>query len=220
MSAPRLILASASGARAALLRGAGLPFEVVVAPGAAEEAAVEGALASGASPEDLVLAAARAKAGAVAAETGLAGRGPLVVLAADTVVSAADGGIVGKGRDEADSAAILRRLAGSRHRVITGVVLMALPSGRRREFVSSSVVEMAAMTDAEISAYVASGAASGAAGAYRIQEDGTDRFARVAAGSFSNVVGLPVEEIIPELAAMGVRPAAGGSKAPAEERSR
>jgi septum formation protein len=201
----RLILASASPARAALLRAAGLEFEVAVAPDAVETAALESARAAGASPEELVLAAARAKAGAVAEIS--PGR-DAVILAADTVVVAADGGVVGKGRDDAESAAILRRLAGSRHRVLTGAIILEVSSGRVRELLASTAVEMAAMSDAEVAAYVASGAASGAAGAYRIQEGGTDRFVRVVSGSFSNVVGLPVEEIIRELAAVGVGPAA------------
>jgi len=202
---PRLILASASPARAALLRSAGLDFEVAVAPDSAEAGALAAAQGTGASPEELVLAAARAKAEAVAGT--LDGR-ERVILAADTVVVAADGGIVGKGRDDAESAAILRRLSGSRHRVLTGAVVLDMPSGRRRELTASTTVEMAPMSDAEIAAYVAAGSAADAAGAYRIQEDGTDRFVRVASGSFSNVVGLPVEEIIRELAAVGVHPAA------------
>ena len=166
----------------------------------------------GAPPEELVLAAARAKARAVASSSAAAGGAPggCVVLGADTVTVSSAGEVIGKGGDDAESEAILRRLAGSRHRVLTGAVLLALPSLRCREFTASSSVEMAPMSDAEIRAYVASGAATGAAGAYRIQEDGTDRYVRIVEGSFSNVVGLPVEEIIRELAAMGVLPARAG----------
>lgn len=210
MSAVRLVLASASTARRALMKEAGFRFEVRSAPESVEAAALDAVRAKGGSPEELVLAAARAKAAAVAGETGAASGGRTVVIGADTVVVASDGSVLGKGHDDAESAAILRKLVGTRHRVLTGVVLTSASDGQRREFTASTITAMGRMSDAEIAAYVASGHANGAAGAYRIQEGGTDQFVRVISGSFSNVVGLPMEEIIRELAAMGVHPAAQG----------
>jgi septum formation protein len=199
----RLILASASAGRRELLAEAGFVFEVCPVPAEVEEAALAAARARGASAEELALAAARAKAGAAVTAAGPGS----VVLAADTLVRAADGTVLGKGNDAAGSAAILRQLAGTLHRVISGVALLA-PGPVRHEFVSISEVRMAPMTDGEIADYVGSGRSVGASGGYRIQRDGPDRWLRVESGSVSNVVGLPLEEIMPLLAALGVRPRA------------
>ena len=212
MTAPRLVLASASAARAELLAAAGFRFEVHPAPEAVELAALSAAGGRGASPEETILAAARAKADAAAAALD----GPAVVLAADTVAVSSRGRIIGKGRDDREDAEILAELAGSRHRVLTAVVLLACGvrggiSGRR-ELVDDTAVDMAPMSPEEIAAYVAAGGARGAAGAYRLQREGTDRYVRIAAGSFSNVVGLPMEKIIPALAEFGVFPTKGKPK--------
>jgi len=93
------------------------------------------------------------------------------IIAADTLV-AAGGCIVGKPSDADHARRILRTLSGTRHRVITGT--------------------MRRMSNAEIEAYVASGEPIGKAGAYAIQEHG-DRYVTRVEGSFSNVVGLPLE---------------------------
>lgn len=208
-AAPRLVLASASPARARLLAAAGFEFDVRPAPGDVELAALEAARGRGEAAGRTALAAARAKAEAVAA--GL--RGGFAVLGADTLVLAADGKtVLGKARSAAEAREMLARLAGTRHRVITGVALLAVPGGARRELVAESEVEMAPLTAAEVAACADSGRGLGAAGAYRVQEAGGDRYVRVAAGSFSNVVGLPMEAIIPELGAMGVRPARKGAE--------
>ena len=176
--------------------------QVRPAPDGAESAALEGVAAD---VHEKVMAAARAKAGAVAAGLDFAA----VVLGADTLVETADGRVLGKGGSEAESRDILRALAGTRHRVVTGVVLIAVPGGGRHELAVVSDVEMTPMSEAQIDAYVFSGGATGAAGAYRVQREGTDRYVRVASGSFSNVVGLPMEEIIPALVEMGIGPAVG-----------
>jgi len=203
MTAPRLVLASASAARAELLAAAGFRFEVRPAPEEAELAALAAAGRRSASPEETVIAAAGAKAEAAAARLDR----PAVVLAADTVAVSARGRLLGKGRDDREDAGILAELSGTRHRVLTAAVLLAEPGGVRRELLDSTEVEMSPMTASEIAAYVAAGGARGAAGAYRLQQGGTDRYVRIAAGSFSNVVGLPMEKIIPALAEFGVRPA-------------
>ncbi|MHC4914146.1 MAG: Maf family nucleotide pyrophosphatase [Planctomycetota bacterium] len=194
----RLILASASAGRRELLEEAGYSFEVLVAEPGVEEAAVAEAAGRGAGAEELALAAARAKAEAVSAEMGE----EAVVVAADTVVRAADGEILGKGENAEESAAILRKLAGTVHQVISGAVVIG--GGKRFELVHSTSVELRPMSDAEIAAYVGSGRSVGASGGYRIQRRGTDRYLRIVGGSLSNVVGLPMEEIIPILAGMGV----------------
>ena len=200
-----LILASASQGRRELLEEAGYAFEVRVAAADVEEAAVSGAVARGAGPEELALTAARAKAEAVAAQAGA----EAVVVAADTVVRAADGEVLGKGGTAGESAAILRKLAGTVHQVISGAVILG--GGRRFELVHSTAVELRPMSDEEIGEYVGSGRSVGASGGYRIQRRGTDRYLRLVSGSLSNVVGLPMEEIIPILAGLGVEPRDAGA---------
>jgi septum formation protein len=198
----KLVLASASQGRRELLEEAGFEFEVRVAPAGAEEAALDAARARGAGPEELSRAAAVGKAEAVAA----AAAEDEVVLAADTLVRAADGEVLGKGSDAEESKAILRKLSGTLHHVISGVAILG--GGKRFELVHSSAVRLAEMSEKQIEAYVDSGRSVGASGGYRIQRRGTDRYLTVVSGSLSNVVGLPMEEIIPLLARMGVEPGA------------
>ena len=86
---------------------------------------------------------------------------------------------------------MLRHLSGTRHAVITGVALLG-PDGRQRIDSETTFVTMREMTDDEVEQYIASGEWIGKAGAYAIQET-ADRFVDKIEGSFSNVVGLPVE---------------------------
>ena len=114
-----------------------------------------------------------------------------LVLGVDTLVATEDG-IIGKPRDRADAIAILKRLARAPHVVVTGLCLLDARTGRRRVASDQTRVTLRPMTGAEIEAYVDSGEAMGKAGAYAIQETG-DRFVERVEGSFSNVVGLPLE---------------------------
>lgn len=115
------------------------------------------------------------------------------VLAADTVVAVGDV-ILGKPTDRADARRILFRLRGTRHSVITGVCLH-LP---RRELslttAATTTVTMKPLTDHEVEAYLDSGLWEGKAGAYGIQ-DHDDPFVAAVEGSYSNVVGLPLERL-------------------------
>lgn len=178
MSRPRLILASESPRRKELLSVLGLPFEIVPA-GLDEQSLIDGS-----RPERLARRLARAKAKAISAV-----HPDAAVLAADTFV-VLNGELLGKPSDAADAIAMLRRLRGREHRVITGVAL--LPPGRRPmiEHVVTAV-KMRAYSDAEIEAYVASGAAADKAGAYAIQDA---VFAPVESrqGCYCNVMGLPL----------------------------
>jgi nucleoside triphosphate pyrophosphatase len=172
---PCLVLASASPRRALILRELGIPFRVVVShedetlvPGEDAQAAVE--------------RLARAKAGAVApGET-------LPVVAADTEVIC-EGQVLGKPRDEADAASMLRRLAGRSHEVVTGVCVAE--AGALRSGVERSTVTFAAMSAAEIAWYVATGEPLDKAGAYHLGGRGA-LFVTTVVGSPSNVAGLPV----------------------------
>ena len=128
------------------------------------------------------------KARAVAREwTG----GPAVVLGADTEV-VLDGRYLGKPRDAADAARMLRHLSGRTHEVVTGLALVAAPSGREETLAVTTRVTMIDAGLGEIAAYVATGEPLDKAGAYAIQGQGARLVARVD-GCFTNVIGLPVE---------------------------
>ena len=192
----RLVLASASPRRKALLESAGLQFEVA-APEISEDAP------AGMSPADLARDLAARKARAASARA--AACGAAVVLGADTVVALDDGRILGKPRDRAEAESHLRALSGTTHSVVTGVCLLGVPGGPETVFHAETRVTMRTLAEAEIRAYAASGEGLDKAGGYAIQEGG-DRFVTGIEGSRTNVVGLPVEELLPRLAAMGVRP--------------
>lgn len=176
---PRLVLASASPRRARILRDLGVVFRVVVSyedeslvPGEDGEAAVE--------------RLARAKALAVA-------RGEsLPVLAADTEVLC-DGHVLGKPRDEEDAVAMLRRLAGRAHEVVTGVCVVK--DGVARSGVERSVVRLAPMTEGELRWYASTGEPLDKAGGYHVDGKGA-LFIETVEGSPSNVAGLPVRLVL------------------------
>ena len=174
---PPLVLASASPRRAELLAAAGIAFDV-------DTADVDETPRAGEAPDVYVRRLALAKARAVA------GRHPAcLVLGADTTV-VVDGTILGKPVDAADARAMLRRLSGRAHQVLTGVALVR--DGRTVEVdVAVTDVWFAPMTDADVDAYVANGEPMDKAGAYGIQGRAS-RFVTRIDGSYSNVVGLPV----------------------------
>jgi septum formation protein len=138
------------------------------------------------------------KARAVAARLGAG-----VVLGADTVV-VIDGQPLGKPADPADARAMLRRLRGREHEVITGVAVVDALTGRSQSTAVVSRVQMAEYDDAAIEAYVATGESLDKAGAYAIQGQGSAMVAGLR-GSFSNVVGLPLQQTAALLAEFGVR---------------
>lgn len=184
-----ILLASASPRRHALLREAGIEFEVV--PADVDET-IDLALAAGAAAEDLALRKART----VAARLG--DRLTRPVLAADTLVVLGEDGdpsrrFLEKAADEAEATEMLRSLSDTRHRVITGVAVVENGAGTARVDHETTWVTMRPITADEVAAYVESGEWRGKAGAYAIQET-ADRFVvELGGGGFDNVVGLPVE---------------------------
>lgn len=175
----RLVLASASPRRRELLTAAGFTFEVDVAD---VDETVHPGEAAGAYAQRV----ARAKALAVAA------RWPdAVVLGADTIV-VVDGDVMGKPRDAADAVRMLERLSGRAHQVLTAMA--ATWDGRVAEAVEETLVWFAALTPAQIAAYVASGEPMDKAGAYGIQGKAS-RFIPRIEGSYTNVVGLPIAAV-------------------------
>ena len=122
------------------------------------------------------------------------------VLGADTVVSPDGQRVLGKPNDAADACAMLRALSGKEHIVCTGVCLIA--DGREQRDVVTTRVRFAPLSDDLIARYVASGLPMDKAGAYGIQ-DGYPLVERYE-GSYSNVVGLPVERLRAMLRAAGL----------------
>lgn len=175
----RLILASASPRRADLLRAAGIDFEAV-------STEVDEAVRPGETPAEYVRRLASEKA---AAAMDVVGAPETVILAADTAV-VVDGDILGKPRDDADAAAMLRCLSGRCHDVITGICLRGTAFEVVR--VETTAVFVAALSDEDVAWYVASGEGLDKAGAYAIQGLAS-RFIPRIEGSYTNVVGLPVE---------------------------
>lgn len=188
----RLFLASGSPRRRELLSRGGFRFEVLAN---AEE---EPDPAAFASPEEYVFATARLKALAAArrlrTDEGVTrDSGPSAwILAADTV-AALGSEILGKPSGRADARRILRTLAGACHRVLTGVYLQRASDLLALSHVATTGVRMRALAPGEIEAYLDSGLWEGKAGAYGIQDQG-DPFVEAMEGSFTNVVGLPMEE--------------------------
>ncbi len=184
-----LVLASASPRRSELLGLAGLEFEVL--PGEAEPMPENGE-----PPSEYACRAALAKA------LDAFGRRPeAVVLAADTIV-VLDKRILGKPIDAADALRTLRDLSGRTHEVITGCVVCT-PGREPESFAVSTLVTMAEVGDAALEAYVATGEPMDKAGSYAIQGQGGFLVRRID-GSYSNVVGLPVTEVLEALSAMGI----------------
>ncbi len=202
VSAPGLILASASPRRAELLAAAGFPFVVHVA-------SVDETLRPGEAADVYVRRLAEAKARAVAAS--VPGQW---VLGADTVV-VVDGRVFGKPRDGAEARAMLGRLSGRIHQVLTGVCLVMAGSATGGVGVpgadgegphvdmAQTAVEFAPLSPAEVDWYVASGEPMDKAGAYAIQGLAS-RFIRRIDGSYSNVVGLPIELVSRMCTAAGI----------------
>jgi septum formation protein len=123
-----------------------------------------------------------------------------LILGADTLVCL-HGEILGKPRDQAEAARMLRRISGQVHQVLTG---LALVEGARQVCAHQlTAVEMRSLTEAEIQRYVATGEPLDKAGAYGIQGKGAALVKRID-GCFYNVVGLPVSLLVQQLAKFGV----------------
>lgn len=177
-----LQLASASPRRAALLQQIGVPFQRLTPP------AIDERTRAGESPRDYVarMAAEKAQAG----QGRVADPDSVVVLGADTTV-VFDGRPLGKPDDAAEARAMLRRLSGLEHRVLSAVSLRV--GAEYRLWVVETSVHFADLTDELIERYVTTGEPMDKAGAYGIQGFGAVLVAAIN-GSYSNVVGLPLAE--------------------------
>ena len=191
-----VVLASASPRRLELLRSAG--FTPLVDPADLDETPDPSL-----SAEADALRLARGKAELVAARHPQA-----MVLGADTIV-VVDGAVLGKPRDAAMAEAMLRRLSDRGHYVVTAVHLVP-PRRRAWPAVSltvSTAVVFRRLEEVDVAGYVASGDWEGKAGAYAIQGLAAG-FVRAVMGSYTNVVGLPLAEVVEELRRLDALPGA------------
>ena len=189
---PDLILASASPRRRELLETLGLVLAV-------EPVDIDEATREGEPVRDYAMRLAGEKCDAAVTRVGAT---VLAVLAADTIVSIGQE-ILGKPADETQAEAMLQRLAGRRHEVLTAY---RVRHGERMvERLVGTFVTFRSLDGKEVAAYLASGEWRGKAGAYAIQGI-AGSFVTDVRGSFTNVVGLPVAEVIADLRALDTLP--------------
>lgn len=192
---PRLVLVSASPRRRELLELAGI--EAAVRPADVDESVQEGE-----APRSVALRLAAEKARAARLESGE------VALAADTVVALGPR-VFGKPTDPPDAERMLAELAGRTHEVFTGWCVR--DADREEVGVALTQVAFRPLTQADIARYVATGEPLDKAGGYGIQGRGGALVDRVE-GSYPNVVGLPLAEVLVALASFGIRPDRGASR--------
>jgi septum formation protein len=188
-----IYLASASPRRQELLRQAGIAFEAI------SSNLVE-APQPGESAEDYVRRVAADKARSVAGLIRSRGLPECPVLGADTEV-VLDGEVLGKPADRAHGLAMLRRLSGRGHEVLSALVL--IHGGIERTALSRSRVTFAPLTDGEIARYWETGEPADKAGGYAVQGRAA-AFIRHIEGSYSGIVGLPLYELAQLLRQAGV----------------
>jgi septum formation protein len=188
----RLLLASASPRRIRLLREAGfdpdfLPSQIVE------------------TQADFLTPAEGALFNAIRKGMAIAVQHPDdIVLSADTIVTL-DGSVFGKPADMEEAFRMLKLLVGKTHEVITAVAVMHLNKRRTRVGTERTEVKFRSLTDPEIREYLEIAEPLDKAGAYAAQES-PDRIIESVTGSFTNVVGLPMEIAIPLLAEFGIEP--------------
>jgi septum formation protein len=181
----KLILASQSPRRAALLQELGLEFTVRVAD-------IDETMTPGADPATEVARVSRLKAEAVPRQP------EETVIAADTIV-VCDGHILGKPASVDHARQMLRMLSGRGHQVMTGLTVIS-PKGTR-SLTEITHVYFYPLTDTQIDAYIATGEPMDKAGSYGIQ-GGAGAFCQRLEGDYHNVVGLPLERLKELLAAL------------------
>lgn len=189
MNIPSLILASASPRRSELLQQLQVTFQVL--PGNATEVVYDHL-----SPQEICQLNAHRKARVVAKQIP-----DSLVLGADTLVFL-DANILGKPADRVAAHAMLALLEGRTHQVVTGVSLIHLRGHRERMFAVSTNVTFLPLKDEQIENYLNRINPLDKAGGYAIQEHGELIVSEIS-GSYSNVVGLPLERLAQELEAWG-----------------
>lgn len=187
MSSPRLVLASTSPYRRALMETLGRPF-VCIAPDCDEDALKDPDL----SPRELALKLARAKAESLRAKFSGA-----VIIGSDQVIALGTTRFSKPGTAE-KAAAQLRQLAGRTHEVLTAVALVH--QGGVEEHLAVARMTMKPLNDAEIHAYVAADQPLNCAGSYKLEERGASLFAAIECEDRTTIVGLPMDYVARTLA--------------------
>jgi septum formation protein len=188
---PQLVLASASPRRRELLERLGLAFAVV--PSRAEEV-----LLPGESPREHVMRLSADKAREVADRPEVTGRW---FLGSDTVVLR-DEEVLGKPRDEAEAEQMLESLSGRSHQVLSGYAVLDRETGATVAGAVATAVHFKELTETEIAGYIATREPLDKAGAYAIQGIGAFMVLGIE-GSYTNVVGLPLCEVVEVLERLG-----------------
>lgn len=188
----KIILASASPRRRELLEQIGLIFDII--PSAAEERVLPGE-----TPEEHVVRLSLDKALDVAGRKEVNGRW---FIGSDTIVLC-DNQILGKPKDSKDATAMLQKLSGREHQVLSGFALIDQETGRQITEAVSTKVRFRRLTDEEIARYIATGEPNDKAGSYAIQGMGVCFVAGIE-GSYTNVVGLPLCRLTLALKELGV----------------
>jgi septum formation protein len=194
MSSAQIVLASASPRRRELLAQVGVTARVV-------PAAIDESILPGETAEEHVVRLSKAKAGAVAARPQVAGRW---FIGSDTVV-VRDDVILGKPADAGEAAAMLRSLAGRAHTVVSGYAVHDRDTGRTLSAAVTTRVWFKSLAECEITGYLATGEPFDKAGAYAIQGIGAFMVTHIE-GSYPNVVGLPLCEVLAALEQLGAPP--------------
>ncbi|KVN04911.1 Maf family protein [Burkholderia stagnalis] len=188
---PILYLASQSPRRQELLQQIGVRFELLL-PRPDEDAEALEAERPGETADDYVLRVTVAKAEAARARLAASGKPAAPLLVADTTVTI-DGTILGKPADPADALAMLTRLAGREHEVLTAVAVIDAGGALLPPALSRSSVRFSAAPRDAFARYVETGEPFGKAGAYAIQGRAAE-FVEQIAGSHSGIMGLPLFE--------------------------
>jgi len=191
----KLVLASASPRRRQLLSESGYEFQVV-----ASKVDESQFLNPDLAPDEVAIQTAAAKARDIARQI----QSPAIVLGADTIV-VCENSILGKADDADQARKMLYTLSRTRHRVITGLAFIETRTGREVLAADTAWITMRPMSHQEIEDYIASGSWIDKAGAYAVQE-GADRFIIRIDGSYTNVVGLPMERVTEILTSLNIFP--------------
>jgi len=189
--APQLVLASGSPRRREFLERLGIPFTIV--PSQAPELS-----RAGETPTEHVVRLSREKAREVAERREVSGRW---FLGSDTVVLR-DEAILGKPEDATEAAEMLRSLSGQWHQVLSGYTVFDRETEASVAGAATTRVRFKELTEKEIAGYIATGEPFGKAGAYAIQGIGAFLVLAIE-GSYTNVVGLPLCEVIEVLERLG-----------------
>lgn len=187
----RIVLASSSPRRRELLSTLGLGFDVI-------HPSSDETVLKNETPEDFALRVSAEKASSVSRTLG----DGVVVIGADTIV-VVDGEILGKPGDGGEASSMLRKLSGKEHHVYTAFSIVRPKNEILHSEIVDTRVRVKTLAASEIEGYIKTGEPMDKAGAYGIQGIGSF-MVRGIEGSYSNVVGLPVEELLAALKKLGI----------------